>query len=156
MVALRGVFSGSGHRPSMSMYSRYRRGRFFCHSARVVAPSRKRWLRRSVSALRYFSIITSPGFGLSLGGWPATGTTAISRARTPPPNPLPCQERGSKPDSAFLLPLSVAGRGLGGGVDVRTLREDFMAASPAVKGFEAEYSEPNSVGSDTMKQRDSL
>src|SRR6266545_7908197 len=37
-------------------------------------------------------------------------------SQTPPPNPLPCEERGSKPDTSLLLPLSVAGRGLGGGV----------------------------------------
>src|SRR6266545_8123380 len=41
--------------------------------------------------------------------------------KTPPPNPLPATERGSKTNTPLLLPLSVAGRGLGGGVFAQTL-----------------------------------
>src|SRR5258708_18356505 len=62
MVALSGVFSGTGHRPSMSRYSWRRRGRFFSHSSRVLAPSRKRPLTSFVRPARYWSIIASPGF----------------------------------------------------------------------------------------------
>ena len=43
--------------------------------------------------------------------------TWTARVKTPPPNPLPHRERGSK---TVLLPLSLWGRGLGGGVFLQT------------------------------------
>ena len=42
IFALSSVFSGSGHRPSMSKYSWRSRGRRASHSSRVFAPSRTR------------------------------------------------------------------------------------------------------------------
>src|SRR5262249_46835076 len=47
-----------------------------------------------------------------------------SLCSTPPPNPLPATERGRK---TVLLPLSVSGRGLGGGVSLLCLGQAFSA-----------------------------
>ncbi len=44
-----------------------------------------------------------------------------SEEKTPPPDPLPATERGSKTNRVSSLPLSVAGRGSGGGVSTPPL-----------------------------------
>src|SRR6266545_2973031 len=51
---------------------------------------------------------------------------------TPPPNPLPETERGSRSGVCVLLPLSVSGRGLGGGV--RGMESRLVAARGGGRG----------------------
>ena len=46
------------------------------------------------------------------------------RSGNPTPRPLPETERGRKKECSVFLPLSVSGRGLGGGVLSQPLRED--------------------------------
>ncbi|HYT87300.1 MAG TPA: FAD:protein FMN transferase [Gemmataceae bacterium] len=48
------------------------------------------------------------------------GVLVFARGETPPPNPLPETERGRREEALVLLPLSVSGRGLGGGVFAQT------------------------------------
>src|SRR5262249_14976866 len=62
--------------------------------------------------------------GGEAGGSGEFASRSQGRCATPPPNPLPEAERGSKKGKPLscLLPLSASGRGLGGGVRAQALR----------------------------------
>src|SRR6266545_178838 len=75
--------------------------------------------------------------GLAMAVWTLTGKATVDKVVllvvvNPSPNPLPATERGRREGVLVLLPLSVAGRGLGGGVfalasEVEADRERTMA-----------------------------
>src|SRR6266545_2200824 len=79
--------------------------------------------------------------GLAMAVWTLTGKATVDKVVllvvvNPSPNPLPATERGRREGVLVLLPLSVAGGGLGGGVfalasEVEADRERRMADDPA-------------------------
>src|SRR6266545_811311 len=76
------------------------------------------WDRATTPTMTRTIDSTEAKIGRSMKKWENHGRMrlCLPGVNTPPPNPLPATGRGRRKRVFVLLPLSVAGRGLGGGV----------------------------------------